>query len=555
MMYRYVKIFVILICILAGAFAVYETFIKEKPVEQQYVEIIDNIKDNPQQAIKDIRKLADKLNSAAMEYLILVSIYEPQKVNTPEFEKIAQKLHQAITSQYDKIVGEQPFYRSYQDDYNEKVGQDYILCYKNLSCLIEIGAYHFSKFFNIWDYKSGYALYVPWKISVPCPVAQKLHLTAILDGAYGGHGAEAIDISNCNQYSQYDFSKEVEDYIRYIYQELNYETSGTIRFYYAAKEIYENILSHYDPELNLAELSIPKKYLHTLPLEGWAMESYPNYKYFSEVINYGIGFNNAADKLAQHYIKTFNVSEEKAKEYAGFALLPKMSLNSPINKNTLRYKILTNQPVEELKSWIINKKLQGETFEEPETPHQKDEILMVSIHRPDVLKMLIETCPMNEEKLSCLGLNTDVDAKNSFGKTALMYAAQYGFMNSVKILLEAGADINAQTQEGNMTDKYCYDDLCIANGKRTALMYAIQEGHLDIAKYLVSQGADINLKDSQGKTIYDYLSGKAPDFGNFKTPPMGEKSIYEAPLSPENKNVSPQQAKEFIEFLKSYDKA
>ena len=555
MLKRSVKFFVISICILGVFFAFYKTVIKEKPVEQQYIEIIDNIKANPQQSIRDIRRLTDKLNSAAIEYLILVSIYEPQKINTPEFEKIAQNLHQTLTSQYNKIVADQPFYLSYQNDYKEKVGENYMSCYKDLRCLIEIGAYHFSKFFNIWDYKSEYVLNVPWKIIVPCPVAQKLHVTAILDGAHGGHGAEVIDISNCYQYSQYQFPEEVEDYIKYIYQELNYETSGSIRFYYEAKEEYEKILSRYDPERNLEELSIPKEYLHTMPLEGWAMESYPNYKYFLDVISYGIGFNNALDKLTQHYMKTFNVTVEKAKEYAGFALLPKMALNTPINRDTLRYKILTNQPVEELKNWISNKKLQGETFEEPETPHQKDEILMVSIQRPDVLKMLLETCPMNEEKLPCIGLNTDVDAKNSFGKTALMYAAQYGFMDSVKILLEAGADINTQTQEGNMTDKYCYDDLCITNGKRTALMYAIQEGHLDIAKYLISKGADINLKDSQGKTIYDYLSGKAPDLGNFKISPMGEKSIYEAPSVLENKNVPPSQAKEFIEFLKPYSKS
>ena len=168
--------------------------------------------------------------------------------------------------------------------------------------------------------------------------------------------------------------------------------------------------------------------------------------------------------------------------------------------------------------------------------------------------MLIETCPNNEEKLGCGGLNTDIDAENAFGKTALMYAAQYGFMDSVKILLEAGADINAQTKTGNLEDNNCWDNICIANGERTALMYAVQEGHLDIAKYLVEKGADINLKDSKGMSVYDYLSGKAPYLGNIKRAPTSIENDFYPPKKYENKNVTLEQAQDFVEFLNNHAK-
>ena len=322
-----------------------------------------------------------------------------------------------------------------------------------------------------------------------------------------------------------------------------------------AGDVYKNIVSHYDPDWNFERSYGEKEYLQALPLEAWAMESYPNYKYFSEVVNHGIGFDKAVDKLTRHYVKTFKVDEGKARQYARYVMIPRAAASFPVNRETLRYKILSGVPAEEIKAWIEDKKLKGEEFAEPETPHQADEILMVSVHRPDVLKMLIETCPYNEEKLSCFGLNTDVDAGNAFGKTALMYAAQYGFAESVKILLEAGADINAQTNKGYSEDAGCWENICLVNGERTALMYAVQEGNLEIAKYLAEKGADINLKDSKGMSVYDYLSGKAPYLGNFKYSPTSVDYDFSPPEKHENKNVTPEQADDFIEFLKNVFKS
>jgi len=530
----------------------------DQKTDKQYEHIVKSIKNNPHQSLRELKKLADKNNSAAIEYLILLSIYEPQKVNTPEFEQIAHRLHTAITAQYEKIVPDSPFYKMYQAHYEKLTEDNYLKCYKNLSCLIEVGAYNFSKFFDIWDNQSGDVRDVPWKIVVPCSTAQNLHLTAILDGAGGGHGAEALDISNCEQYPQYNFPSDVEEYRNYIQNELELYNSGSIRFVYMAEAVYANILSHYDPDWDFERIYFPeKKYLQALPLEAWAMESYPNYKYFSEVINYGIGFNKAVDKLTQHYIKTFKIDKNKARQYARYVMTPRAANSLPVNKETLRYKILSGVSVQEIKAWVENKKIKGEEFEEPATPHLSDEILMVSIHRPDVLKMLIEICPNNEEKLNCIGLNTDINAGNAFGKTALMYAAQYGFMESVKILLAAGADIDAQTDKGNLQNEYCWEDICIANGERTALMYAVQEGNLEIAKYLVEKGADITLKDSKGMNVYDYLSGKAPYLGNVR--PLPTKGLmtdeYIPPEKHENKNVSPEQANDFIKFLNNFKKS
>ncbi|MBR1825170.1 MAG: ankyrin repeat domain-containing protein [Alphaproteobacteria bacterium] len=130
------------------------------------------------------------------------------------------------------------------------------------------------------------------------------------------------------------------------------------------------------------------------------------------------------------------------------------------------------------------------------------ELLELSIAYPRNLKQLVK-------------LTKNVDKLNSFGKTPLQTAAQYGYLESVKILLDAGVDINHQTDATN-----CFSDFeieCIDNGKRSALMYALQENQFKVAEYLLDKGADITLTDSQEMTALDYLMKKAPKFSAHRT--------------------------------------
>src|SRR5262245_39191928 len=60
--------------------------------------------------------------------------------------------------------------------------------------------------------------------------------------------------------------------------------------------------------------------------------------------------------------------------------------------------------------------------------------------------------------------------------TPLMYAARQGSTNAVRVLTEAGANLNA-----------------VNGDKSTALLLSIINGHFDIAKYLVEHGANVNL--------------------------------------------------------------
>ncbi len=507
----------------------------EKNNNQPYESIVNSITDNPKKAIEDLKTIAETDDSAAMQYLIMVNFYRPEKINTSEYEKIVQRLHAKIYADYEK---EDPDSLDRDTNYGSLTEDGYLACYQNLECLIKVGIFHLSSLSGEWRKKVE-------EIVIPCAAAQKVHLTAFYYNFGCSQCGMVVKRSDCGRYPQYDFPPEVEEYRKYVQKELSYQTIGSERFLYAGGEDADRLRDRYDPDFNVSYQSLAR------PLESWAMESYPNYMYFSKVINHGIGFDRAVEELTRHYVKNFSVWEKDARFHAYYVMTPRAAKSLPVDKKTLRYKILSGAPADEIKALIESKKAKGEKFDEPETPQASDEILMIAIHRPDVLKMLIENCAQS----SCSGLDTDVNAGNEFGKTALMYAAQYGFPDSVKILLDAGADINARTNQTHTKEALCLERICMLNAERTALMYAVQEGNLDIARYLVEKGADINLQDSQKMTVFDYLSGKAPLYGNFRIPPTsaeGPDFGYYAAENHKNKNVTAEQADEFRAFLQKH---
>jgi hypothetical protein len=77
--------------------------------------------------------------------------------------------------------------------------------------------------------------------------------------------------------------------------------------------------------------------------------------------------------------------------------------------------------------------------------------------------------------------DVNVRAKQA-GQTALMLAVSHGKLEIVRMLLEAGADVNVQDDDGS-----------------TALMCASEHGHVDIVKLLLQQDAcDCTLVDNDG---------------------------------------------------------
>lgn len=77
---------------------------------------------------------------------------------------------------------------------------------------------------------------------------------------------------------------------------------------------------------------------------------------------------------------------------------------------------------------------------------------------------------------------------------ALICAAEHGHLNRLKLLLEAGADVNMSDEKGS-----------------TALVVSMKKGNFYSALHLIKAGADVNACDTYGKTAVLTLAAKKDD--------------------------------------------
>lgn len=86
--------------------------------------------------------------------------------------------------------------------------------------------------------------------------------------------------------------------------------------------------------------------------------------------------------------------------------------------------------------------------------------------------------------MSSYNKNTDVVKAKTI---ALMYASKNGALETVKLLLEKGTDIDAKDNKG-----------------KTALMYAAEKGEFETVKFLLEKGANLIIGDNKAKTALTY---------------------------------------------------
>lgn len=194
--------------------------------------------------------------------------------------------------------------------------------------------------------------------------------------------------------------------------------------------------------------------------------------------------------------------------------------------------------------------LSGPAFAQADSPSEVVpalETLIEAIRARDVATVTVTLAQKPD-------LNT---SKNSFDQSALGLAVNIGFVDGVKLLIKAGANVNA-VDEAGMTplfrcvlnwDIFLGKGLPIKNdpmneGKRTknvraaammllkagakvnfvdpetgetVLHRAASAGHVDLIKVLVAAKADITLRDSAGATAFDRLTALAQNLERFQT--------------------------------------
>jgi ankyrin repeat protein len=120
-----------------------------------------------------------------------------------------------------------------------------------------------------------------------------------------------------------------------------------------------------------------------------------------------------------------------------------------------------------------------------------------------------------QEANQLISQGADVNSKDSTGWTALMYAATYGYIDTVELLVNRGADVSARDYTNQQTALMCSDKIEITKilidaGAQvnvvdsfvgwTPLFRAAMKGNNEIVKLLIAKGADVNAKTPDGET-------------------------------------------------------
>jgi len=110
----------------------------------------------------------------------------------------------------------------------------------------------------------------------------------------------------------------------------------------------------------------------------------------------------------------------------------------------------------------------------------------------------------------------DANARDEQGDAPLLYAAAVGSIEAMKLLLDKGADVNAQNAFGTsalmisavdiakvrlLVERGANVKLASKQGRTALFVAAMSDQSADIVRYLVAKGADLKARDAFGNTI------------------------------------------------------
>jgi len=259
--------------------------------------------------------------------------------------------------------------------------------------------------------------------------------------------------------------------------------------------------------------------LDDIPLARWSVRSLWNHTEFETRAK--PLFLKAREALAAHYRSEASMNERDALRAAHLALRDYM-------EPTWRHETL-DEPESPLNPLILNDRPAAAIAAATDTTlwndvafwkktAEQDPPLQNAVTRPEVVKVLLEH-------------KADPNIANVLGRTPLMTAALYDNLESVNLLLAAGADVNRQSDKSEpfpgVEELLTYQRFGIRYGRRTALMYAAANSKLPLIKALLDHGADKQLKDDWGLTAQDYLLGRGPVPANAKLSKAQRKEAQE----------------------------
>ncbi|SIS36780.1 Ankyrin repeat [Insolitispirillum peregrinum] len=244
------------------------------------------------------------------------------------------------------------------------------------------------------------------------------------------------------------------------------------------------------------------------PYQTWAMTGITAYQ-TSQTIR---RLYQKAHQALTAYALRHGLSQQEAEEAAKiglFNLAYGATCGEAVPRQSIRALLLHKAPMASIKAALALPD-QGEA---PEVlacgaTAPLDPLLHVAVGHPAALAAL-------------LAQGGNVEQGNSFGKTPLMVAAQLDQQDSLRLLLQRHAQVNAITDEP--LDPSDFAPLHIGHDARTPLMYAATSGSLTTIKRLLEAGADPYQADTKGYRAVDYLLGYGPTTSGNRTLTAAER--------------------------------
>ena len=136
--------------------------------------------------------------------------------------------------------------------------------------------------------------------------------------------------------------------------------------------------------------------------------------------------------------------------------------------------------------------------------------------QPDASNRFYQAVRNNDlASLQSLIKSADVNSKDERGSTPLMFAAAFGSVDGMKLLLDGGAEVNAKNAFDVTALHWCAGDLAKVRlllakgadinarskqGRTPLIVAAAYDGNLEVVKLLIEKGADMAAKDGSGTT-------------------------------------------------------
>jgi ankyrin repeat protein len=102
----------------------------------------------------------------------------------------------------------------------------------------------------------------------------------------------------------------------------------------------------------------------------------------------------------------------------------------------------------------------------------------------------------------------NIDFSYNQGFTPLLYAALYNSNNTLKVLVNYGANVNKQNDKGDTP-------IILAS---SPFIKSELEKSLKIIKILIKAGADLNIKNNNNKDLFDIADNNIKEFIKLKYP-------------------------------------